>query len=227
MRRWRGDGSTRPVPLPRRALAAALPRPQRPRLPRPHGRDRRGPDVHLRAARRGASTRSDARFAPRGSRPASASQCSPPNRAELLEAHFGVPACGGVLCALNTRLAGPEIAQILEHSRRAARALRPGLRHLVPDGRPRVELGDAYEAVLAGASGAPLDAVAGSTRSARSRSTTRAARRAGRRACCTATAAATSPRSSKVHRDGPRRRQPLPLDAAACSTATAGRTPGR
>ena len=32
------------------------------------------------------------------------------NRAELLEAHFGVPAAGGALCAINTRLAPPRCA---------------------------------------------------------------------------------------------------------------------
>lgn len=39
-----------------------------------------------------------------------------PNTAPLLEAHFGVPAAGGVLVAINTRLAPPEIRYILEHS---------------------------------------------------------------------------------------------------------------
>ena len=38
------------------------------------------------------------------------------NSAPMLEAHFGVPAAGGILVAVNNRLAGPEIAYILEHS---------------------------------------------------------------------------------------------------------------
>src|SRR5579871_5043004 len=38
------------------------------------------------------------------------------NSAPMLEAHFGVPAAGGVLVAINNRLAGPEVAYILEHS---------------------------------------------------------------------------------------------------------------
>ncbi|WP_420632704.1 AMP-binding protein [Candidatus Palauibacter sp.] len=39
-----------------------------------------------------------------------------PNTPPLLEAHYGVPAAGGVLVAINTRLAATEIAYILEHS---------------------------------------------------------------------------------------------------------------
>jgi fatty-acyl-CoA synthase len=38
------------------------------------------------------------------------------NSAPLLEAHFGVPAAGGILVAINNRLAGPEVGYILEHS---------------------------------------------------------------------------------------------------------------
>ena len=38
------------------------------------------------------------------------------NSAPMLEAHFGVPAAGGVLVAINNRLAGPEVGYILEHS---------------------------------------------------------------------------------------------------------------
>lgn len=40
-----------------------------------------------------------------------------PNDLPLLEAHFGIPAAGGVLVALNTRLAPREYAHILNHSR--------------------------------------------------------------------------------------------------------------
>jgi acyl-CoA synthetase (AMP-forming)/AMP-acid ligase II len=39
-----------------------------------------------------------------------------PNTPALLEAHFGVPASGGVLVAINSRLSPPEIRAILEHS---------------------------------------------------------------------------------------------------------------
>jgi acyl-CoA synthetase (AMP-forming)/AMP-acid ligase II len=38
------------------------------------------------------------------------------NSAPMLEAHFGVPAAGGILVAINTRLAGPEVEYILGHS---------------------------------------------------------------------------------------------------------------
>jgi fatty-acyl-CoA synthase len=38
------------------------------------------------------------------------------NSSPMLEAHFGVPAAGGILVAINTRLAGREVGHILEHS---------------------------------------------------------------------------------------------------------------
>ena len=39
-----------------------------------------------------------------------------PNVPELLELHFGVPAAGGVLVAINVRLSADEVAYIVEHS---------------------------------------------------------------------------------------------------------------
>jgi fatty-acyl-CoA synthase len=42
--------------------------------------------------------------------------CLAPNIPALLEAHYGVPASGAVLVAINTRLARDEVAYILEHS---------------------------------------------------------------------------------------------------------------
>lgn len=39
-----------------------------------------------------------------------------PNTHMLLEAHYGVPLCGGVLVALNSRLNGEELGTLLEHS---------------------------------------------------------------------------------------------------------------
>ncbi len=39
-----------------------------------------------------------------------------PNTPAMLEAHFGVPAAGGILVAINTRLNSREVAFILEHS---------------------------------------------------------------------------------------------------------------
>jgi fatty-acyl-CoA synthase len=38
------------------------------------------------------------------------------NSAPMLEAHFGVPAAGGILVTINNRLASPEVEFILEHS---------------------------------------------------------------------------------------------------------------
>src|SRR5581483_6426824 len=38
------------------------------------------------------------------------------NSAPMLEAHFGVPAAGGILVAINQRLASPEVGYILKHS---------------------------------------------------------------------------------------------------------------
>src|SRR5687767_222994 len=39
-----------------------------------------------------------------------------PNTPALLEAHYGVPAAGGILVAINTRLVAPEIEYILDHA---------------------------------------------------------------------------------------------------------------
>src|SRR5437763_9875630 len=39
-----------------------------------------------------------------------------PNTPALLDAHFGVPAAGGILVAINTRLNSQEVAFILKHS---------------------------------------------------------------------------------------------------------------
>src|SRR6516225_8176538 len=38
------------------------------------------------------------------------------NSSPMLEAHFGVPAAGGILVAVNNRLASAEVGYILEHS---------------------------------------------------------------------------------------------------------------
>jgi len=39
-----------------------------------------------------------------------------PNTPAMLEAHYGVPAAGGILVTINTRLSADEIAYILKHS---------------------------------------------------------------------------------------------------------------
>jgi fatty-acyl-CoA synthase len=77
-----------------------------------------------------------------------------PNVPELLELHFGVPAAGGVLVAINVRLSAQEIAYIVEHSGARFLVLDPELQPLsadVPEGVETVLLGDAYEELLADA----------------------------------------------------------------------------
>jgi fatty-acyl-CoA synthase len=85
-----------------------------------------------------------------------------PNVHELLEAHFGVPAAGGVLVAMNTRLAAEEITYILEHSGSKILVVDASLRHLVEDAPVEHLLvcgeGGDYEAFLATAGeGEPED----------------------------------------------------------------------
>jgi fatty-acyl-CoA synthase len=82
------------------------------------------------------------------------------NRLELLEAHFGIPGAGGMICALNTRLAPSEVGAIVEHSRARILLLDPALAAqaaAVPDGVRVIELGDPYEAFLAQADGPGLE----------------------------------------------------------------------
>jgi fatty-acyl-CoA synthase len=82
------------------------------------------------------------------------------NTTELLEAHFGVPASGAVLVAINTRLMPAEIAYILEHSGARLLVIDPSLRHLVEDTPVERVLvcDDSYEEFLAAApDGEPED----------------------------------------------------------------------
>jgi len=85
------------------------------------------------------------------------------NSAPMLEAHFGVPAAGGILVAINHRLASREVAYILEHS--GARFLlldaeaEPLIAPLSIPGVTVIRCGgghgqDPYEQFLAGASSA-------------------------------------------------------------------------
>src|SRR5437763_7252234 len=84
------------------------------------------------------------------------------NSAPMLEAHFGVPAAGGILLAINNRLASPEVGYILEHS--GARfllfdaELAPRLAPLPLSGVTAIScdgggIDDEYEQFLAAASG--------------------------------------------------------------------------
>ena len=84
------------------------------------------------------------------------------NSSAMLEAHFGVPAAGGVLVAVNHRLASAEVGYILQHSGARYLLLDTGLEALAAPlelagvtvircantGSP----GDPYEELLAGAS---------------------------------------------------------------------------
>src|SRR5215467_5358431 len=84
------------------------------------------------------------------------------NSSAMLEAHFGVPAAGGILVAVNHRLASAEIGYILQHSGARYLLLDTGLEELAAPldladvtvircantGGP----GDPYEELLAGAS---------------------------------------------------------------------------
>src|SRR5579859_582409 len=87
-----------------------------------------------------------------------------PNTPPLLEAHFAVPAAGGILVAINTRLSASEISYILQHSGASFLFVDAELEHLVSDatdlsvvrildtGMPE----DPYEAFLAGGSPEPV-----------------------------------------------------------------------
>ena len=78
------------------------------------------------------------------------------NRQELLEAHFGVPAAHAALCAINTRLAPPEVRLIVEHCGARVLLLDPELEAAAAQavelpGLRVVRLGPEYEDLLAGA----------------------------------------------------------------------------
>jgi fatty-acyl-CoA synthase len=85
-----------------------------------------------------------------------------PNVTELLEAHYGVPAAGAVLVAINTRLSADEVHYILEHSGSRMLVVDPSLAGLVEDAPVERVLvtgpGGDYEAFLdAAAGGEPED----------------------------------------------------------------------
>src|SRR5207302_9326439 len=82
------------------------------------------------------------------------------NTTELLEAHFGVPASGAVLVAINTRLLADEIEFIVGHSGARTLVVDPSLAHLVEGAAVEqvIVIGEGYEAFLAGAGdGEPED----------------------------------------------------------------------
>jgi fatty-acyl-CoA synthase len=91
-----------------------------------------------------------------------------PNTPALLEAHFGVPAAGGVLVALNYRLTARDIGAILEHSGARFVFVDHEFEHLAAQAGRRVTViriddtgapDDPYEAFLAGGSPEPVASV--------------------------------------------------------------------
>lgn len=89
-----------------------------------------------------------------------------PNIPPLLEAHFAVPAAGGVLVAINTRLSAEEVGYILEHSGARFVFADASLEHLAEGAeaeRIRVEdtgeRGDPYEDFLSAAPAEPPESV--------------------------------------------------------------------
>jgi fatty-acyl-CoA synthase len=85
-----------------------------------------------------------------------------PNVTELLEAHYGVPAAGAVLVAINTRLNADEVGYILEHSGSRMLVVDPSLASLAENAPVERVLvtgpGGAYEDFLGGApDGEPSD----------------------------------------------------------------------
>jgi fatty-acyl-CoA synthase len=75
-----------------------------------------------------------------------------PNGTELLEAHYGVPASGAVLVAINTRLKAEEVRYIIEHSGSRLIVVHPSLADLVEGASTERVLvtgaGGGYEAFL-------------------------------------------------------------------------------
>jgi fatty-acyl-CoA synthase len=72
-----------------------------------------------------------------------------------LEAHFGPMLIGAVLVMLNTRLAAPELAWILNHCGAKVLLVDPELRHLAPAGT-ELRIIDDYEVFLTGANSPPV-----------------------------------------------------------------------
>lgn len=91
-----------------------------------------------------------------------------PNTPALLEAHFAVPAAGGVLVALNYRLTAGDLGSILEHAGARFVFVDHEFEHLVGDAPAGIRsiriddtgaAGDPYEAFLAGGSPEPVASV--------------------------------------------------------------------
>ena len=91
-----------------------------------------------------------------------------PNIPALLEAHYGVPAVGGVLVALNYRLSAAEVDRLVEHSGARMLFVDREFEHLAGSIGERIPVvpiddtglaGDPYEEFLAGGSPEPVERV--------------------------------------------------------------------
>jgi len=91
-----------------------------------------------------------------------------PNVPAMLEAHFGVPAAGGILVAINTRLSADDVGYILAHSGARLLFVDRELEHLVEGAGPEIEIvriddtgaaGDPYEDFLASGSPEPVESL--------------------------------------------------------------------
>ena len=189
-------------------------------------RARRGctprPPLHLRESWASASTVSPPRCAAAGWSRHDRVAALCPNVPALLELHHGVPAAGGVLVAINTRLSSPEIRHILEHSGARILFVDAELESLVAEPPAGVEMirvdddgqsTDPYEQLLAEGSPAGV-AVAAARRGGadRDRLHVRYDRSAeGRRLHVPRR---LPERARRGHRGGPRASPGVPVDAA-------------
>ncbi|MDQ3106812.1 MAG: AMP-binding protein, partial [Actinomycetota bacterium] len=84
-----------------------------------------------------------------------------PNTVELLEAYYGVLLAGSVLVPLNIRLAAAELQTILDDCGASTLVVHPSLRELADGLRvsTRIEIGPAYESILAEHAGAFVERV--------------------------------------------------------------------
>ncbi|HEX9923791.1 MAG TPA: acyl--CoA ligase family protein, partial [Anaerolineae bacterium] len=84
-----------------------------------------------------------------------------PNTPPLLEAHFGVPLAGGILVALNTRLAADDIRHILNHAGVQPLFVDTELAHLIAPIRDQLETVETIVNIVDHAADAPGETLPG------------------------------------------------------------------
>jgi fatty-acyl-CoA synthase len=84
-----------------------------------------------------------------------------PNTPPLLEAHFGVPLAGGILVALNTRLAAGDILHILNHAGARILFVDTELSHLIAPVRDQLETVEIIVNIVDEEAGAPGQKLSG------------------------------------------------------------------